>query len=225
MTSDNYALAIAPKPSAAIREQTSPETWFEHSAPDLPGGLTQPTYPGTLNIAEQQEVGRWLIAQESERPAVLLKLTQRNAIAKVEEYKTYFANPKYIAWNASNKLDRISQWRAGLGSALIANDEAVPISLDETGAGTPRSTAIVPIGSGKTSCAIPTIEFVSGSIGASLVVKLNCDTPGALIHWKIGAGAYAVYVASITLAAADVLTFYASADGYLDSTPDSFTNS
>lgn len=138
MSTANYAVSLAPKPAVAIRDQTPVPAWFSHTSPDLPSGLTTPTFPGSLTPIEQAEVRRWLAAPEHHRPTVLTQLTQRAAVAKVEEYVAYYADPKYLAWKASNELDRIGQWRNATGSAVIANIDALSKSLDGTGAGDPR---------------------------------------------------------------------------------------
>lgn len=146
---ENYATSIAPKPAAAIREQTRPEAWFEHSEPGLPAGLTLPVYPSwgagtsTLNSFERAEVDRYLADPTD---TVLASLTLPDAIAKANEFKTLFADAKYKAWFATKQFARIGQWRHAVGSAVIANITAIPESMDDTGAGTPPPDEILPPG-------------------------------------------------------------------------------
>jgi hypothetical protein len=146
---ENYATSIAPKPAVAIREQSKPEAWFEPSVPDFPAGLTVPVYPGwgagtyTLNSFERGQVDRY-IANPAD--AVLATLTLPAAIAKANEFKTMFADPKYKAWFATKQLARIGQWKLAVGSAVIGNIDAVPESMDNTGAGTPPPDEVLPSG-------------------------------------------------------------------------------
>lgn len=149
MPTPNYATDLAPKPAVAIREQSKPEAWFEHSPPDFPAGLTVPDYPGWgagaihLNSFERAEVARYIASPTEE---VFASLRLPDAIAKAAEFRTMFADPKYKAWSASNNFARLGQWRQGVGSAVIGNIDAVPESMDETGAGTAPPDPILPPG-------------------------------------------------------------------------------
>jgi hypothetical protein len=221
-TTPNYADSIAPKPSVAIREQSTPPPWFVHSPPALPSGLTLPTYPGTLNAAERAEVERYIL---NPTDAVLATLSLPDAIAKANQFKTRNEDPKYRAWLASSEIDKIAQWRDSVGSGVAANDGAVPVSLDVTGVGTPRSGDVIPPGDDDSSCSIPTLELFSGTIGGAATFALGCDTPGSVIHWKLGAGAYSIYYGHISLTGGQVITWYGTAPGFIDSDTDTFTNS
>lgn len=227
MATQNYATTIAPKASTAIREQTSAPWWFEHAEPAKPGGLTVPTFPGTLSLSERAEVEIWLAASDCQKPEILLTLTSRFSIAKVEEYKTYFADPKYAAWSASNQLDRIAQWRNATGSAVIGNEDALPVSLDVTGVGTPRSGDILPPGEDVPQCESVSWEIASGTLGGAITLELTCGQPASTIHFRLpaGSGSWITYSGPVGMTASQIIEYYASAPDVPDSETDTFENS
>lgn len=200
MAARNYATEIAPKPSAAIREQTPPEYWFEHTSPAAPVGA--PVYPGQLNSTERAEVDRWLSAIPGQRAEILASMATRTAILKVAEFETYYDSAPYQAWVVEDKLERIQQWRNKVAEVVTDSTEAVP-----------------------DACAEPVQTVDSGTIGTDpIVVSLTCATGGATIYYRIDGGSWVIYSAPVTVPVDSTLHCYASAHGLADSTTEFIQN-
>lgn len=200
MAAANYATEIAPKPSAAIREQTPPEPWFEHTSPAVPGGA--PVYPGALNAIERGEVDRWLSAIDGQRDEILSHMTTRAAILKVTEFETYYASAPYQAWLTEDKLERIQQWRNEVAAAVTG------------------STADTP-----DTCEDAEYNIDSGTIGVTtIVVSLTCATGGAAIHYRLNSGSWQTYITPVSVILGATIYFYATADGLADSGTGSLEN-
>lgn len=128
------------RPYAAYHEQSPVPDWFRHISPTYTGP-TAIVYPGTLTLEEQSEVGRWLAANDFEKPSRLAQCTQRAAIAKITEYIAYYAAASYLNYRDANNSSRIAQWRLFLADAMIANKTTVPATGDPTsGTGTSAPT-------------------------------------------------------------------------------------
>lgn len=125
----------------APTDLSEPPQWWEHTPPNLPG--TPPVYEGwgagtgTLNSFERAEVDRY-IANPTD--AVLASLTLPDAIAKANEFKTYFATADYKAWRAANWGARRAQSKFFHADALINNKATTPVSSDGTGSTPPPDT-------------------------------------------------------------------------------------
>lgn len=122
------------RPYAAYHEQAPVPQWFRH-VPAVYSGPTLIVFPGTLTAKEQSEVRLWLISDASTRPEILLRCTQRAAIAKIAEFVAYYADPSYWSWKDADEASRVAQWRLFLADALIANKLTVPKSGEGTGVG------------------------------------------------------------------------------------------
>lgn len=120
----------------APTDAAEPPAWWEHTPPDLPG--TPPVYEGwgsgtgTLNSFERAEVDRY-IANPTD--AVLASLTWPDAIAKANEFKTYFATAAYKAWRAANYGARRAQAKFFHADSLINNKDTLAVSSDPAGSG------------------------------------------------------------------------------------------
>ncbi|MEY2500582.1 MAG: hypothetical protein QOI07_916 [Verrucomicrobiota bacterium] len=224
MSTPNYATSIAPKPFVAAGENTPPAAWFYESTRPLPGGVTLPTYPGTLNSYERAEVARF-IADPTD--ATLASLRLPDAIDKAIEFQTVFADPAYQAWEAAVKLDRIAQWKLSVGSSVSDNVDSVPASLDETGAGgTPPSTSTPPVGGGEPD-QVAAVEYniATGTLGSAITLGLSTTTGGSSIHYRLNGGPWSNYSVPVPMSAGNTMDFYASAPGFADSDTDHFENS
>jgi hypothetical protein len=122
---------------------SSPNPFFVPSLPAAPGSPTAVAFPGTLNQLEQAEVNLWLANQNDN---VLSKLTIRAAIAKVNELKTYYADPAIVAWRAAVHEATVAQRILTRADALISNELTQSISSDSAGTGASPPPAYLPPG-------------------------------------------------------------------------------
>ena len=117
-------------------------SWFRHAI--ATGKPAEPLFPDTLTTAEQDQVNAWLQYARIGQQAIAPAATLAAAIAKVDEFKTYFASASYTAWSDSDRLAREMQWRWYCADALHTNEGTTPPSADATGAGTAPPGGTVP---------------------------------------------------------------------------------
>jgi hypothetical protein len=121
----------------APEERSDPPAWFNPTPPALPV-TSLPVYPGwgtgtvILNSYERAEVDRY-IANPTD--SLLASLRLPDAIAKANEFKTYFATPAFQAWFASKESTRRAQWKFFNADALINAKGTVSQSADTAGGG------------------------------------------------------------------------------------------
>lgn len=138
----NLNTTLYERPYYAAQEQSVPPAWFRHTPPTHPVTPVAPTYPGTLNSFERAEVQRYL---DNPTDAVLATLTLPDAIAKANEFKTYYADAIIMAYIDADRMTRVAQWKQFCADALIASKETQSPSGDTGGAGSdPPDPALIP---------------------------------------------------------------------------------
>lgn len=120
--STNITAEFYERPYNAARETTIPPYWFVHVA--VASAPSAPTFPGTLSAKAQLQVNAWLGADATTRTHLYARLTtERDALAKIAEYITFYASEAYVEWIAAENASRIAQWRLYMADAMIANKD------------------------------------------------------------------------------------------------------
>ncbi len=126
------------RPYNAAAEGSLPPDWFQHvTAVTAP---TYPTFPGTLTMQAQIEVGTWLSAGFNARAAILARCSEREAVSKIAEYTTFLTSSTYVEWSSADKASRVAQWKLFCADALVANKLSVPVAVSApSGSGAPTA--------------------------------------------------------------------------------------
>lgn len=141
MAGPNYTTSLTARQwySQALNFGTAPP-WFKHAV-TAPPVSPMPDTSG-LNTWELAEVNQWL---SSRQDATYRRLRYRNAILKVDEFITWYADAVNKAWVAADIRSRESQWILFCADSLVINLNTMSISADPTGTGlAPTETSVVP---------------------------------------------------------------------------------